>query len=219
MSALPAEDGNLPAALRYLWHAIDVLTEPRTQLVNGEKVHAPSLLDQLIDDSGGQQGSQYGGVARSLPPAWVDATDLINEIAVAVDAWQCGLPDLPRPRHLVHATTARVQQLAKRAWRPQDVKALEQITRNLTEWSVQIEELLNPATKWTLPNPCPACNTTTVYRRDSAGDMVRQPALQIGPWGCQCQRCKHVWAPAYFELLAAALGYPLAEGVLTLDTP
>jgi hypothetical protein len=208
------EDGNLPLALRELWHAIDSLTETRTTFVNGAAVHAPSLLDQLIDDMGGQQGNAYGGVARSLPPAWVDATDLIAEIQIAVDAWQCGLPPLPRPKHLVHATTARVQQLAKRPWRPQDVHALEQITKVLLEWCAQIQELLNPTTKWSLPNPCPACNTATVYRRDSAGDIVRQPALQIGPHGCQCQRCHQLWEPAYFQHLANVLGYQLPAGVL-----
>jgi hypothetical protein len=53
-----------------------------------------------------------------------------------------------------------------------------------------------------------------VYHRDSAGELVRQPALQIGVWGCECMACRAFWAPDRFVFLARVLGYELPEGVL-----
>jgi hypothetical protein len=34
-----------------------------------------------------------------------------------------------------------------------------------------------------------------VYRKDSAGETVRQPALQITTLGCRCMACRHSWSP------------------------
>ncbi|EUA18451.1 putative phage protein [Mycobacterium xenopi 3993] len=60
----------------------------------------------------------------------------------------------------------------------------------------------------------PGMRKKTVYRRDNAGDLVRQPALQITTQGCVCQHCRTVWGPERFMLLAKVLGYDLPPGVL-----
>jgi len=63
--------------------------------------------------------------------------------------------------------------------------------------------------------PRPACGATTVFCRDSAGELVRQPALQIvAEHGCTCQACNYCWAPAHYLYLARVLGYELPPGVL-----
>ncbi|WP_424712782.1 DUF7340 domain-containing protein [Mycobacteroides abscessus] len=62
--------------------------------------------------------------------------------------------------------------------------------------------------------PCPACQKRWVYRRDSSGENVRQPALQLTAQGCSCQACRYTWDPSYFVHLARVLECPLPEGVL-----
>lgn len=202
------QDGNLPAALNNLTHAVTALTEPRPQLVDGRLLKQPSWYMQLWDAvSGEQSNTGGGGGSKSRPPFWTDAFDTLNEIDTAVAVWQPAYTGTP-------PTVGRLHTLQAHKWRPQDVRAITQITAALQAWVITIETLLNPQPKWTLPNPCPACGTTTIHRRDGAGEMVRQPALQIGPNGCTCQHCRYTWAPAYFTHLAAVLGFALPAGVL-----
>jgi hypothetical protein len=67
---------------------------------------------------------------------------------------------------------------------------------------VQIKALLHPQHVKHLSAPCLACNATTVYRRDSSGEHVRLPLLQIvADTGCTCQACKHTWLPQHYLLL------------------
>ncbi|WP_396921645.1 hypothetical protein [Mycolicibacterium sp.] len=108
----------------------------------------------------------------------------------------------------------RLQAVERRTWRPQDTTLVESIAAEIEAWATEIRSLLDPVKRWTLPNPCPACDTAIVYRRNSANETVRQPALQIGPNGCVCQNCHHTWAPEYFQHLAQVLGYELPSGVL-----
>lgn len=204
MTAQAQPDGNLPAALARLADAIHALVEELHDYAL--KATAPSRYMQLRDSLPGQQNTGHG-VARSLPPLWLDAQQLLDEIDTAASIWQpqlCGVP----------VTVGRLRHLEARSWRPQDTKQLEQMTDAIEAWAKEIDALLTPEPKWHLPNPCPACNTSTVYRRDSAGELVRQPALQIGPEGCTCQKCRYTWTPQYFAHLAAVLGYPLPTGVL-----
>jgi hypothetical protein len=206
------EDGNLPEARRRLGDAVAKLCDPQATMVD-EAVHwLDSLYVQLRESLPGDQGQGHG-VARSLPNIWLDACDLLSEIDTAVAIWEpkvvIDVSVEPPPM-----TVIRLRALEKRGWRPQDVRSIDQISGNLESWVGNIRQLLTPTPKWSLPNPCPACGTKQVYRKDSAGDLVRQPALQIGAMGCECMRCHHMWAPQYFQHLASVLNYPLPEGVL-----
>ena len=207
MSAVqPVEngDGALQPALQRFLDAITRLIEP---LHDYElKATAPSRYMQLRDALPGQQNTG-GGVARSLPPLWLDAQQLLDEIDTAVSIWQAQPSCVP-------PTVGRLRVLEAKGWRPQDSKQLEQMADAIEAWAREIDALLHPEPKWHLPNPCPACGTKVVYRKDSAGETVRQPALQIGADGCTCQRCRHNWGPQLFQHLAAVLGYPLPSGVL-----
>ena len=213
MTAQPAEDGNLPYALQKLGEAISALIDPKPIHHNNTLGWADSLYDQLTDEIPGSQGNA-SRVPQSSPPLCIDAAELKHEIDTAIAAWE--------PKPLIDASQnqpppisiIRLQIIEKRAWRPQDVKSIEQITNNLLAWCEAIKTLLNPQPRWHLPNPCPACDTAIIYRKNSAGETVRQPALQIGPAGCVCQKCHHEWGPQLFQHLANVLGYKLPEGVL-----
>jgi hypothetical protein len=74
----------LPAVLAALRRAVDALTEPQTGYVNGRAVTAPGLVDQLGEAIAGRQGTGNRSAARSLPPAWVDATDLLDRLYQSV---------------------------------------------------------------------------------------------------------------------------------------
>lgn len=226
MNAVPIE-ADLPGARRELRTAISNLIDHTTTHIERDPTDNPdsrastttvwgdSLYQQLHDVVPGAQGTQLGATARSMPPMWVDASDLLREIDTAVAVWQHdpgifdgNLTTTPTPETVRRLTILRDQQ-----WRPQDVHGIEQMTRILTAWAAEIRELLDPTPHLTLPNPCPACGTSVVYRQDSAGETVRQPALRIGTHGCECQKCRTTWDPSHFVHLSRVLGYEL-DGVL-----
>lgn len=212
------EDGNLPEARRQLGNAISNLVEPKPntrQLDDGTTSidWVDSLYDQLTDAIPGGQGNA-SRVPQSTPPMCIDAAELKHEIDTAIAIWE------PRPSidasqaNIPPMTILRLQALENRSWRPQDAKGVEQIATNIESWCESIKTLLNPVPKWHLPNSCPACDVAIVYRKNSGGETVRQPALQIGPTGCVCQNCHYTWGPSYFVHLAKVLGYDLPAGVL-----
>lgn len=213
----PNEDGNLPAARQKLGQAISALIDPKpTTRTLDDGTHCiewlDSLYDQLTDALPGGQGNATR-TPQSSPPICIDAVDIMTRITTFTTAWE------PRPNIDVSGETPpiaiiRLQTIDKRTWRPQDTQHIETITAEIEAWCEQIKTLLNPDKRWTLPNPCPACGTAIVYRRNSSGENVRQPALQIGPLGCVCQHCHHAWAPQYFQHLARVLGYELPQGIL-----
>ncbi|MCV7434828.1 hypothetical protein H7K31_24850 [Mycolicibacterium bacteremicum] len=212
------EDGNLPAAKVELSNAVSALIEPKPknrEMDDGTNriEWVDSLYDQLLDAVPGGQGNA-SRVPQSSPPMCLDAAELKAEIDTAIAIWEPKpLIDASQP-HIAPITIIRLQALEGRSWRPQDVRAIEQIATNIRSWCESITTLLNPAPKWTLPNPCPACDVAIVYRKNSGGETVRQSALQIGPTGCVCQNCHHEWAPSYFQHLARVMGYDLPAGVL-----
>lgn len=207
MTAVQQEDGNLPAALTELEDAVHALCGPQSRLINNRLVYISSRYMQLQEATEGEQSNTGGGGgSKSRPPFWTDAFDCLNEIDTAVEVWQPAFTGVP-------PTVGRLHHLQKRGWRPQDVRQIGQITTALVEWTAAIDALLDPPRRWSLPNPCPSCGTTIVYKRDNGGEQIRQPALQIGPQGCFCARCKAHWSPDKFVFLARVLG-SLPENVL-----
>src|SRR5271156_1604528 len=94
----------------------------------------------------------------------------------------------------LHADGRPVRALAARPWRPQDTRSVEQIAGNVESWSVSVKPLLHPTSFKQLSAPCPACGAKSAFRRDSAGELVREPALQIvTEIGCTCLVCRHTW--------------------------
>lgn len=228
----PTPEENLIEARTRLDDALHALAGPRPQPDpdTGQIQWADSLYHQLAEAVPGQFLGRTG-TQRSQPPMWVDAADLLTEIRKTVRAWH--------PDPLIHTafhlgarainvrlepghdlTLRRLGLLTEYRWRPQDTPLLTRWANQIQTWTHRIETLFTEHHTKHLCAPCPACNTKTVYRQDTAGERVRQPALQIttnpdGTYrGCQCQNCGHTWAPEYFSHLARVLGYELPEGVL-----
>jgi hypothetical protein len=199
-------DGCLPAALDRLYAAVAALLDERKEMVDGSILAAPSVYDQLVDAVPSTPGGEHRrGRRTSIAPVWCDAVDLVDEVDTAVGSWH----------PVAGSTQARLRGLAARKWRPQDTRAVEQIAGIVESWVVQIMALLEPAHVKSISAPCPACGATTVYRRNSAGELVRQPALQIvAEHGCTCQACSYMWAPSHYLHLCRVLGFDLPEGVL-----
>lgn len=199
-------DGALQPALSRLEDMVYALVEPTHRYIAGKWCTAPSLYMQLWDATAASVG-EYGGVARSLPPVWIDSVQLRIEIDTAVEAWHPQLAGVP-------PTVGRLRGLTKRNWRPQDTRGIEQIADACEGWVKDINTLLDPPPRWTLPAACPRCMVAVVRRKDSGGELVRQPALQLSAGGCRCIACQAFWPPLQFTFLASLLGYEKPLGVV-----
>ena len=197
------QDGHLPSALQRLEDAIAALCDPVQHMVDGHRRYTDSWYRQLRDSLPGNQRGEGGGSAP-LPGCWLDALILLDEIDTAVACWHRQPGTTPERLHALH----------ERGWRPQDCRQIGELAGNIEAWTRDIKSLLIVEKHWTLPAPCPACGATVVYRKDSAGEVVRQAALHIGPDGCECLRCHTVWEPARFVFLAKLLNYDKPVGVL-----
>lgn len=214
----PANEGSLPAARRQLSNAISALTDPKPHTItrdNGrhEIGWTEPLYTQLRAAIPGRK-TEARGVPQSTPPLCLDAVELLHEIDATAARWE------PRPEidgssdDPPHITIIRLRALDQRRWRPQDTSHVQHIASTINAWCEAIKTILDPPPRRHLPNPCPACGTAIVYRRNTAGETVRQPALQIGEHGCECAHCHTKWEPSYYQHLAKVLGYRLPEGVL-----
>jgi hypothetical protein len=199
-------EGNLPAARKRLAEAVGRLCEPQVRQIEGRMVTAPSLYGQLSDAAPRSQG-QSKVPAKSLPPIWIDAVQLLTLIDKQVRQW------CRRPADV--STPARLRALSDRPWRPQDTTLVSEIANVVMGWAVRIEDLLDPEAVKHISAACPSCGARTVHRRDSGGDLVRVPALQlVTSQGCTCGRCDAHWAPDRYLFLCRLLGFELPAGVL-----
>lgn len=197
-------DGNITAAKTRLDHAIRRLCAPQTLVHYNTTLSAPSLYDTLATNLAARQGDTRTP-AQSLPPLWVDAMQLRAEIDTTVRRW--------RP---VKATTPqRLTSLAEKPWRPMDTDEVTSMARQVSSWCDSIVNLLDPEHRKFINAACPSCGKSTVYKRDTAGETVRQPALVvITQVGATCQHCEAHWSPDRYLFLCRLLGFELPAGVL-----
>lgn len=215
MTAAVNSEGQLPLAVRELRHALHGLVDPVTRMqFTGKPLTAPSLYLQLWDAVRGEQSQTGGGGGgKSRPPFWTDAFVLLQDIDTAAEAWQPAYTGVP-------PTVGRLRTLVDEGktgngWRPQDVHGITQITSSLRHWAKRITELLDPESVKYVSAPCPSCEATHVYRKDSAGETVRQPALQlVAGKGCTCLKCHAHWTPDLYLHLVRVLGFDMPEGIL-----
>ncbi|GFG74739.1 DUF7341 domain-containing protein [Mycobacterium botniense] len=205
----------LSDARRQLDYAISALIDPKPQHTGTRIVWLDSLYDQLREAVPGTKRDRTG-IAASQPPAWIDALDLLREIDATVAHWEPSWPQNHRnPAGLsTPVTILRLRAIQSRKWRPHDVADIHDKTGAIRKWAERITNMLTDTPVKHLPAACPACGKKTIYRHDSAGELVRQPALQITTAGCVCQHCRTTWGPERFLFLAKVLGYELPAGVL-----
>lgn len=199
-------DGCLPAARDRLYAAVATLIDPVKEMHAGAVVSAPSLYEQLIGEMPTAKGHAMGRmVGRSVPPVWTDALDLRIEIDDRTRKWQ--------PHSA--STPAGLRAIAARPWRPQDTRGMDKISSRVESWALTVRCLLNPTSVKHVSAPCPACGAKTVFRRDSAGERVRVPALQlVTELGCTCLACRYTWGPELYLHLARVLGFQTPAGVI-----
>lgn len=162
-----------------------------------------SLLDQLRHFTSARTG-QTRARAGGFAPIQVDALDLLTTIDRQTAIW-CAEPG---------TTADRLNWIADRQYRPQDTPDLHTMAATINAWADQAAQIIDPPSRMSVAAPCPECDATVVYRPDSGGEVVRQPALQISDRGCQCQRCRTLWPPESYQLLAQVLQLPAPEGVV-----
>lgn len=199
-------DGNIQAAKQQFDHAVNKLCAQRPGIYQHKMRYAPSLYRALRDDLAGTQGD-HKSHAKSQPPIWIDACQLLAEIDTQTRRWL--------PGHSRWDTPGRLDMLAGIAWRPQDTSRVTSMTATVLRWCEAITNMLEPQSVKTISAACPSCGRNSVFRRDSAGETVRQPALRIvGNQGCTCLACDAHWAPEKYLWLCNLLGFELPEGVL-----
>lgn len=197
-------DGNIKAALASLKRAVSDLIDPRPIIAHDRTLWTPALYQALCSDLAGRQGDTRMP-AKSLPPLWVDAVDLLTRIDCQVRRW------VREPG----TTPMKLLALTVRPWRPQDTDLVTDMTRTITSWAAQITQLLTPEDRKALDSfACPACGKRWCHTRDSAGEVVRRATLTITAAGCSCGHCQAHWPPEKYLFLARLLGMSLPEGVV-----
>ena len=203
-------DGNIQAARKRFDAAVERLTSPRTLVHYGHVLAGPSLWEWLGSDPA--TGSDTRVPPSSVPPMWLDPVLLRMEITAQVGQWA---------RQAEIRLTKRgdvpdgLNRLAARGWRPQDTKQVTGMGRVVDGWCDQITSMFDPDGRKFIEAACPSCGTRMVHRPDSAGEIVRQPALVVvANVGATCQRCGATWSPDRYLFLCRLLGFELPAGVL-----
>ncbi len=204
----------LAGALDQFRNTVHELVGTRSGTISTDDGHKRAVGDslyQLMKDSitGVIRESEGSSEKRSTPPLWLDCSSWIDSVDREVRSW-----GFSGEGPSEHATVNRLFAMADAGWRPDDVTVLNNATRIITKWIVKAENLLDGERRFTIAASCPACNESTIRKRDSAGEWVRQPALQVNAQGAHCVACQTYWAPEYFDLLASAIGCEKPAGVL-----
>lgn len=211
---------NLRAAIERLRAAVGRLVNPADNYLNNTYIRVPGLYLQLFDavHLDPQSNAGQGGGGKSRPPMWTDAADQLNNIDMMVGIWPTGSAG---------NTIAQLKALAAKTWTVEQTNQVKRLAGIINAWADDITTLLNhdhvkyiyaldsDGNKQRVPASCPNCGVSTVQKRDSGGEVVRSPALQvITEQGATCQECSEFWPPERYVDLCKQLGFPLPAGVL-----
>jgi len=204
----------LAYAVEQMHNAIHALFSFRLTTIPGDTpriTRLESRYTEIADSIAGQQGTQNGAVARSMPPLWVDATDWLHRLDTQTRDWISATSATPTPERWL--TQLDLQ------WRPQDTVILQRWTDTLERWTAQADQLLgNASTALPVRAACPACGRRWVYRKDNTGEWVRTDALSITRGvGCSCAGCRASWGESQYEFLARVLGCDALPGAELKD--
>jgi hypothetical protein len=180
-----------------------------------EAIVLDSLYTELCDARHGERRGE--GTRRATPasraPGWTDALSLLDRIDRRVQLWW---PETPLEPTEQHVTVRRLYALLDHQWRPQDVRELRHMAREISGWVQSIGVLLptEEIHTWELRAPCPSCGETTTQVDDGSGELVRRYVLQADKNSAKCAACETTWDPTYYHLLARMIGAELPPGVL-----
>lgn len=199
-------------ATQQLHDAIHALFSYRLTTIPGDPPRITRLKSryaEMQDSIAGQQGTQTGSIARSMPPLWVDATDWLQRLDRETYDWISAKSNTPTPDRWL----AQLDY----TWRPQDTPLLQRWTTTLETWTHQADQLLgNAESALPVRAPCPACGRRWHYRRDNGGEVVRVDALTITRGvGCICAGCRAKWDETRYEWLARVIGCDALPGAIT----
>lgn len=173
--------------------------KPDCHCAGTSRTSQPSLYTQIRDDIQGLTGNHGQGVSESRPPLWVDGIDWLHRADTIAADWN---------PTTVGGTVARFDELTRQPFGPDDTPQLRGYISILARLVSDGETLLQgeEVRRMDVVAPCPNCGTTTVYRKDSGGDIVRQTALQLTIHGCTCVACGQRWARDHLNFLAEVIG-------------
>ncbi|WP_430332729.1 DUF7341 domain-containing protein [Rhodococcus sp. ACT016] len=203
------DNDHLRAAWRAFDDAVATLTGPRHQIRSDDDGNrlvatAGSLYDEMQDNLSGQQGTAFGGVARSMPPLWVDGVDWLRRVDDTVAVWAPGATG---------TTSDKLTYLLGWTWQPADYLWLSTAAAEIQTWVVDAEELIAGRGRFTVSAACPACGESEIVRVDNDGEHVRGPVLQVSMAGASCLACHHEWGLEYALALAKTIGCDPLDGI------
>ncbi|QDP09767.1 hypothetical protein FNU77_08580 [Prescottella equi] len=203
-----ADDDHLRASWREFDDAVAALTGPRHQIRvddDGNRLvcTAGSLYDEMQDNLAGQQGTAFGGVARSMPPLWVDGVDWLRRVDDTVTIWAPGATG---------TTHDKLTYLLGWSWMPADFLWLRTAATEIQSWVVDAEDLIAGRGRFSVSAACPACGESEIVRVVD-DEHVRTPVLQVSMKGASCLACHHEWGIEYALALARTLGCDPLDGI------
>lgn len=173
----------------------------RTRQRLAREAAVPSLVDQLIEAIPGGGDSDHGRPSAGSTRAAV-ALDVVELVHAMQEATRCRTL-----RGLSEALRAWAQQA--RHWRTGNPEYLLQAASAAEAWVSTGRTLLNPPKRWSFMAACPQCETSVTHVRDSSGEVVRRPALELDPATgtarCLAPGCGARWDSRRLLLLAQVL--------------
>lgn len=200
---------DLIASHRLFEDAAYRLTGTRTKLIvddlgNRVVATASSLYAEMEENIAGQQGTSFGGVARSMPPCWLDGVDWMMRVDRTVAGWVYDLEG---------NTFDKLTFLLAWTFTPEESTKLAGWGADLLGFVESAEALLDARRSFGVSAPCPECHTPEVARPDERGDMVRRPALQVSSRGAKCLSCGARWDAENLLVLAREIACAHLDGI------
>lgn len=175
--------------------AVERLTQPHTEYVEGKAVEHSPLLVELTESASVQdgRGTGSGGVGIPINLAVIDLQDRIKR---RLNMMRRALY-LEPTKELVQGTievwdTAQSERAGGRV----DDPAWDRIEAEFPDWVHRITEEVSPPTSTEVMTPCPSCGETRAFVR---GDTVQAVVikwypeeLDRAPLG-KCRFCGHEW--------------------------
>jgi hypothetical protein len=201
-------DGALALAVNGLFGAVGAMINPRPYPKTGGGYNwVDSRYDQLRE---GVSVASVSGRGHTVPSSLVPLQIDYLKLKIAVDARVRVLSPI------LGDTPARLHQLTRHRWRPQDRECLIDISAEIQSWVKAVDDLLAVPPIYLRGHACPQCNRTFAYKIQDDGQKVRtQAALTLSvDHGAQCLSCHATWDLGQLGLLSKLLGFAPPPGVI-----